>query len=249
MVTVITGGASGIGYATAIRVLAAGGHVAIADLDGERAGEAAEKLGKNALAVQCDVTDEAAVKHAADEIESRAGRISALVTCAGAPQVPGGIADMDIQTFDRVTSSHWKGAFLSCRVFGERMIAAGGGVIVNLASVVGLCPGPTYAYAPAKAAVINMTSILAVEWAPKGVRVNAVAPGWTDTPFLTRATPGQQRNTDALAAANPRNELVQPDDVAAVVMFLLSAESQAITGTVIPVDHGYLAMRGWQPYK
>jgi NAD(P)-dependent dehydrogenase (short-subunit alcohol dehydrogenase family) len=250
MVTIITGGASGIGLATAARIRAGGGRVALLDIDFDRCRSAAQTLGEDVVALKVDVVDERSLLEAADQVESVCGPVGGLVCGAGAPQVPGKAEDIDIADWDSVVSSHLKGTFLTCRVFGGKMIAhKKGGAVVNIASVTGYCPGPTYAYAPAKAAIINMTSILAVEWARQGVRVNAVAPGWTDTPFLTRRIVSEKpRDMSALASASLLGQLLQPEQIAEVIHFLLSPQSSAIVGCTLPCDGGYLASRGWGPY-
>lgn len=249
-VTVITGGASGIGLAVATRIRKEGGKVALLDIDPERCREAVAQIGEGAGAFECNATDKDSLEQAADSVEAEMGHVDALVCCAGAPQVPGPALAMDVDEWQLVVDSHLKGTFLTCREFGGRMIERGrGGAIVNVASVTGLAPGPTYAYAPAKAAIINLTTSLGVEWARSGVRVNAVAPGWTDTPFLTRkAVPGRTRDMGALAAANPLNRLLTAYEIAEVIHFLLTPASSAIVGCTVPCDGGFLAMRGWAPY-
>lgn len=250
MVTVITGGASGIGLATAKRVKNAGGLVALLDIDLDRCRRAAEELGEGVAAFHGDVVDEDSLSTAADRVESELGPVGSLVCGAGAPQVPGPIAEMRIDEWEAVVASHLKGTFLTCRIFGRRIVdGARGGIIVNIASVTGFCPGPTYAYAPAKAAIMNLTTILAVDWARKGVRVNAVAPGWTDTPFLTRKSdPAKPRDISALAKASPLGRLLRAEEIADVVFFLLSPQSSAIIGSTLLCDGGFLAARGWAPY-
>ena len=249
-VTVITGGASGIGLATARRVRQSGGRVALLDIDLDRCRRAAEELGEGVAALHSDVVDEASLSAAADRVERELGDIGALVCAAGAPQVPGRMDDMTVAEWEAVTASHLKGTFLTCRIFGRRMVDGGrGGAIVNIASVTGFRPGPTYAYAPAKAAVINLTMILAVDWARAGVRVNAVAPGWTDTPFLTRKSdPAKPRDMGALAKASPLGRLLTADEIAEVIVFLLSPQSSAILGCTVPCDGGFQASLGWAPY-
>lgn len=249
-VTVITGGASGIGLATARRLLAAGGRVALVDIDPERCRQAADDLGDDAAAFHADVVDEGSLAAAADRIEQALGPVVGLVCGAGAPQVPGTLAEMDVDEWEKVTGSHVRGTFLTCRVFGGRIVEAGrGGAVVTVASVTGFSPGPTYAYAPAKAAIMNLTSILAVEWAGRGVRVNAVAPGWTDTPFLTRKKrPDRERDMAALSRPSPLGRLLRADEIAEAIFFLLSPRSSAVIGTTLVCDGGYLAGRGWAPY-
>lgn len=123
-----------------------------------------------------------------------------------------------------------------------------GGAIVNLASVVGIHPGPTLAYGPAKAGVINLTKILATQWAKAGVRVNSVAPGWTDTPFLRPAQRGGQRDAAPIKKAVPMGRLLAPEEIAQPIAFLLSSAASAITGVVLPCDGGFLAAAGWSAY-
>lgn len=249
-VTVITGGASGIGLATAKRLRDSGGQVALLDIDLDRCRSVAEELGERVTAYHGDVVNEASLSAAAERIESDLGPVGALVCGAGAPQRPGPMAQIGIEEWEAVSSSHLKGTFLTCRVFGRRMAdGARGGAIVNIASVTGFCPGPTYAYAPVKAAIINLTMILAGEWTRKGVRVNAVAPGWTDTPFLTRKSdPAKPRDLGALANASPLGRLLKAEEIAEVIVFLLSPQSSAIVGTTLLCDGGFMAARGWTPY-
>ena len=248
-VAVITGGASGIGLATARRLRATGRRVALLDIDLARCRDAAEQLGDGVVAYECDVVDEASVSATAGRVEAELGPIEGLVCGAGAPQVPGPVDAMAVGEWEAVVDSHLKGTFLTCRIFGRRMIERGQGAVVNIASVTAYAPGPTYAYAPSKAAVITLTTILAVEWARKGVRVNAVAPGWTDTPFLTRkSAPGKTRDMTALANASPLGRLMGAEEIAEVIHFLLSPQSTAIIGCTIPCDGGFLASRGWAPY-
>lgn len=249
-VTVITGGASGIGLATARRVVEAGGRVALLDIDLERGRQAADELGGDGATFLGDVMDEGSLAEAAGRIERELGPIGGLVCGAGAPQVPGPVAEMTVDDWEAVTGSHLRGTFLSCRAFGARIVEGGrGGAVVNVASVTGFCPGPTYAYAPAKAAIMNLTSILAVEWASRGVRVNAVAPGWTDTPFLTRKKgPDRPRDMAALARPSPLGRLLRADEIAEAIFFLLSPQSSAVIGTTLVCDGGFLAGRGWAPY-
>jgi NAD(P)-dependent dehydrogenase (short-subunit alcohol dehydrogenase family) len=248
-VAVVTGGASGIGLATAKRLRDAGERVALLDIDLTRCRRAAEELGDGVAAFECNVVDEASLSAAVGRVEDELGPIRALVCGAGAPQVPGPVDAMAIDEWEAVVDSHLKGTFLTCRIVGGRMVGRGLGAIVNIASVTGFAPGPTYAYAPSKAAIITLTSILAVEWARKGVRVNAVAPGWTDTPFLTRkSTPGKTRDMTALANASPLGRLMRAEEIAEVICFLLSPQSSAIIGCTVPCDGGFLASRGWAPY-
>ena len=181
---VVTGGASGIGLACARLVFACGANVAIADRDMDAAQRAAGEL--NALAVLMDVGEEASVDLAAADIDSRLGAVDVLVNCAGVLQRTLPPGELAIKEWDFVARIDLRGTYLCCARFGTRMTQRGSGVIVNIASVAGMRSGPLHSYAPAKAGVINLTECLAGEWGPKGVRVNCVSPGFTQTPALDR---------------------------------------------------------------
>lgn len=248
-ITVITGGASGIGYATAELLLQRGHRLALLDISEERGRAAAQALGEAVVGVACDVTSPESLAEAVAAIESRLGRPSGLVCCAGMAQKPGSISDLSEDDFANVFNSHVKGTLLTCRTFAPMMLARGGGAIVNLASVVAHAPGPTFAYAPAKAAVLNMTRSMAAEWGRKGVRVNSVSPGWTETPFLTqRSTREAPRNLDQLGRAMLLGRLLHPREIASACAFLLSDEASGIIGADIVVDGGFLAGHGYTPY-
>jgi NAD(P)-dependent dehydrogenase (short-subunit alcohol dehydrogenase family) len=247
-ITLITGGASGIGSAVARDLIARGGKVGIFDLSEQTADALAQELGKNAAALSGSVLDEASIGAALTHLESALGPVTGLVCCAGVPQVPKPVETFSLEEWSKVLDSHVTGTFLSCKVVGAKLAAKGQGAIVNLASVVGYAPGPTLAYGPAKAAVMNLTKILAVQWAPKGVRVNAVAPGWTDTPFLRPSERKGSRNFDTIARCVPMGRVLRPEEIARPISFLLSAEASAITGVTLPCDGGFIAGTGWAPY-
>jgi len=181
---VVTGGASGIGLACARLVFACGANVAIADRDMDAAQRAAGEL--NALAVLMDVGEEASVDLTAADIDSRLGTVNVLMNCADVLQRTLPPGELAIKEWDFVARIDLRGTYLCCARFGTRMTQRGSGVIVNIASVAGMRSGPLHSYAPAKAGVINLTECLAGEWGPKGVRVNCVSPGFTQTPALDR---------------------------------------------------------------
>lgn len=245
---VITGGASGIGAATARALVRNGCHVGLLDLNGKAAREVAEELGPTARAAAADILDDERVKAAHGELASAMPPIDGLVNCAGIAQVPTPIADYDVARWARVLDSHVKGTFVTCKEFGGAMAERGRGAVVNLASVVALHPGPVLSYGPAKAAVVSMTGILAVEWARRGVRVNAVAPGWTDTPFLRPADRKGERDLTPIVKAIPMGRVLEPAEIADVIVFLLSPAARAVTGVTIPVDGGFVAGLGWSAY-
>lgn len=250
-VTAITGGASGIGRSTAELLCHSGQKVAILDISQQRCDETSDMLGGNAIGIACDVTNTESLAQSGEQIEAHFGRVDGLVNCAGIAQRPGSAFQLHPEDLDRLYEVHVKGAFLACREFASRMIRQGrGGAIVNLASVVAVRPGPTYAYAPAKAAVRSMTISMAAEWAGSGIRVNSVSPGWTDTPFLgQRATEDTPRNKDRLKNAMLLGRLLSPREVANVIVFLLSSEASGVIGSDFIVDGGFLAAGGFAPYS
>lgn len=249
MVAVVTGGASGIGAAVVKRIVADGGCAAIFDLNEQLAEAFAADLGDKALAAPGSVLSEPDLKRALARAEETFGPVNALVCAAGIPQVPTRPEDFTLAEWTRILESHLTGTYAVCRIVGTAMVkGTNGGAIVNLASVVGIDPGPTLAYGPAKAGVINLTKILAVQWAKAGVRVNAVAPGWTDTPFLRPPERGGTRDFSPIKNAVPMGRVLSPDEIAAAIVFLLSPDASAITGAVLPCDGGFLAGVGWSAY-
>ena len=245
---IVTGGASGIGAAVCRRVVAAGGYVAVLDLNADAAASLSRELGPRAIAAAADVLDEAGVVAVNEAIAAKMPLITGLVNCAGIAQIPKSIEDYAVADWARVVDSHLKGTYISCRVFGSAMAARGYGAIVNLASVLSFRPGPVLAYGPAKAAIVNLTQALAVHWAKCGVRVNAVAPGWTDTPFLKPKERAGERDLTPILHATPLGRLMQPHEIAEVIYFLLSPASAVVVGAIIPCDGGVIAGSGWAPY-
>lgn len=245
---IVTGGASGIGAAVCRRVIEAGGHAAILDLNQEAAHTLARELGPRAVAAPGDVLDEAGLRATQERLAALLPAVNGLVNCAGIAQVPTAIEDYPVEAWARVVDSHLKGTYIACRVFGSAMAKRGRGAVVNVASVLSFRPGPVLAYGPAKAAVVNLTEALAVHWARRGLRVNAIAPGWTDTPFLKPKERQGERDMTPILNATPLGRLMQPSEIAEVVFFLLSPAASVITGATIPCDGGVIAGSGWAPY-
>jgi NAD(P)-dependent dehydrogenase (short-subunit alcohol dehydrogenase family) len=232
-VAVVTGGAAGLGKAAADALASAGAKVAILDRAGTSAGD---------LAVVADVTDEASLESAFAMVVERLGRIDVLVNNAGIVS-RGPAVEVKHEDWDRVVAVNLTGMFLCARIAARYMIAAGqGGAIVNTASIMGLSGGitPNVAYQTTKGGVVNMTRALALEWVDQKIRVNAVAPAYVRT-ALTSAFLDRPGIMEMIEAATPMKRLVEPEEVAAAILFLASPAASAITGTILPVDGGYLA--------
>lgn len=245
--SVVTGGASGIGLACALALARRGDQVVVLDLPGVRLPQELADLG--ACLLPCDVACEASVRSAAQEVATRwpAG-VDALVNSAGVIQARLSPEALDMAAWDKVVAVDQRGTYLCCAVFGAAMALRGRGAIVNIASITGSRSVPLHAYAPAKAAVISMTQCLAAEWGRSGVRVNSVSPGYTLTPALQAAIDKGDRNPDDLSRVTALGRLVMPEEVAAAVAFLASAAAGAITGIDLPVDAGWLAGTTWGTY-
>lgn len=241
---VITGGASGIGLATAKLLRAEGCAVTVLDLAGP--GEAAvAEIG--AAFIAADVTDADGIEGIAERLEADMPP-DALVTCAGVLQRTLSPDALSWNEWDRMISVHLRGTYACCRSFGARMAERRRGAIVTVSSVAGLASGPLHGYGPAKAAIAHLSKTLAAEWGPRGVRVNAVAPGFTSTPALKRGCSAGALEAERLAAGAALQRLVAAEEVAAAIAFLAGPAASAITGVVLPVDAGYLVAGGWAVY-
>lgn len=245
-VYVVTGGASGIGAACAREFANGNGTVVIVDRDFAKAQTIAAEVGGRAYAL--DVADERAVEACAAEIERDCGPVDVLVNSAGIIQVPVPPHELPMDRWDDIVRVDQRGTYVACTAFAHAMIARRRGSIVNIASIAGMRSMPLHAYAPAKAAVISMTSCLAAEWGWAGVRVNAVSPGYTLTPALQDAIDRGQRDVSILSANAALRRLVTPEEIARVVAFLASDVASAMTGVNVPVDCGWLAATPWNTY-
>jgi 3-oxoacyl-[acyl-carrier protein] reductase len=243
-VALITGGAAGIGQATALRFAEEGARVVICDVSEEAGRQTAAMLGPDAAFYKVDVTDRRAVQEWVDDVAARYGRIDILVNNAGIlrdaqlvkykdGQVVGQMSEED---FDRVVAVNLKGVFNCTQAVVPYMIRQGGGVILNASSVVGLDGnfGQTN-YVATKAGVIGMTKVWARELGRYGIRVNAVAPGFILTDMV-RQMP--EKILEGMRGRIPLGRLGDPRDVANAYLFLASDEAAYITGAVLRVDGG-----------
>jgi NAD(P)-dependent dehydrogenase (short-subunit alcohol dehydrogenase family) len=240
-VALVTAAGNGIGRATAHALAAAGARVVVTDLDEVAARRVAGDI-EAGEAAQLDVADEARVRDVVAEVAARHGRIDILVNNAGhGARMPS--TDLPTERWEAVMGVGPTGSFLCAREAGRHMLAAGRGAVVNVASIMGLAGGnhyPNVAYHTAKGAIVNMTRALACEWAPHGVRVNAVAPTFVRT-SLTEALLADPEMERRLLADTPMGRLAEPEEVAAAILFLVSDMASMITGAILPVDGGWLA--------
>ncbi len=245
-IAVITGAASGIGAATA-RVLAArGARVVIADVNEEAAQAVAEDIGGHACGL--DVRNADAIETCADWVEAEIGPARIVVTCAGLVQAPLAPEDLPLDLFDDINAVNQRGTWLTLRAFARHMLPRHAGEMVTIASIVAERSVPLHAYAPGKAAVLNMTQCLAAEWGRAGLRVNTVQPGYTRTPALQAQIDAGARDVSLLEANSTLGRMVEPDEVGKAIAFLVSDDAAAISGVALPVDAGYFCAGSWHPY-
>ena len=243
-VAVVTGSRRGIGRAIALALAAAGANIVVSDNvtdDGKLDEVAAEikKLGRNSVIVSVDVSKRSDVEEMASRIVARFGKIDILVNCAGI-WIPGQtLLDCPEGNWDRVIDVNLKGTYLCCQTIGRVMVKQRSGNIINLSSKVGLEPGTgAGAYSISKAGIIMLTRQLALELAPYGVRVNALAPGIVKTDFNKDLWQSPEA-VKQLARTVPLGRLAEPEDIARAALFLASEESSYITGAILPIDGGW----------
>ena len=230
---VVTGGAGGIGRAIAVRLLAAGARLLVADQEG--ASEAAKTLGADVRATALDVTDEASVESAFDLAVAELGGLDGLVHCAGIG-IERAFLDTGIDEWRRLLDVNLTGTFLCCRAAARR--SSRGASLVTLASTAGeRGSARRAAYGASKAGVVNLTQAIAVELGSAGFRANVISPGPVDTDLVRRMHAADTRA--AFAARTPLGRYGRPDEIAGAALYLLSDESSFVTGHVLRVDGGF----------
>jgi NAD(P)-dependent dehydrogenase (short-subunit alcohol dehydrogenase family) len=239
-VVLVTGGASGIGRATAERLVREGARVAVVDIDGNAARAAAAELGERAFAVTGDVSVEADVGRYFGEVSEHFGHVDSLHNNAGIEGPLAELVDFELEQFQRLVRVNYQGVFLNLREMLRTARSQGSpATIVNTASGTGVHGVPRLgAYGSTKAAIIGLTRAAAIENAKDGIRVNAVVPGPIDGPLFDRF-PDEFRS--GVAEIIPQGRLGRPEEVAALTAFLLSDEVPYATGGIYPVDGGELA--------
>jgi NAD(P)-dependent dehydrogenase (short-subunit alcohol dehydrogenase family) len=243
-VAAVTGAAQGIGQAVAAGMAHAGADVALVDLDEERLGETAELVedaGRRPLRVAVDVADRAAVSVAFERIVAELGRVDALVNCAGviSPNVPA--EEAREEDMDRLWRVNVKGTFFCAQAAARDMIARRRGRIVNLASQAAILSLPNQAvYTASKGAIAALTRSLAIDWAPHGLTVNAIAPTFVWTPMAAPMLEVEEIHAASVKRI-PLGRIGQPRDIAGAAVFLVSDAASLITGHMLPVDGGWTA--------
>lgn len=239
-----TGAASGLGAATARRFAGEGARVVVADIDGAAAEEVAAAL-PDALAVTVDTSDSTSVRSAIAAALSRYERIDVIFNNAGIEGRQQPLHEMAADNWHQVTAVNGDGIFFVMKHGIDAMLRRGGGVVINTSSTAGLIGQENISpYTFTKAGIVGLTRAAAVEYAARGIRVNAVAPTVVMTPLVRRfidAAPDPAEMHERLASFNPMPGIPEPEDVAGVVAFLASDDARWITGVTVPIDGGYTA--------
>ncbi|MEA3253600.1 MAG: 3-oxoacyl-ACP reductase family protein [Chloroflexota bacterium] len=243
----VTGAGKGIGQAIALALAREGADVAVnaAHLSSAAGtAKAIEKLGRKAIPIEADVADVEQVEKMVSRVIDELGGIHILVNNAGVNLEIAPTIEQSVEKWDRIMAINLRGTYLCSREAGKWMVPHKTGKIVNIGSNFGLGGFPMRtAYSPSKAAVINLTQDLAVEWGKYNINVNCVAPGYVMTDLIKKFIEEGKFDVETLKKRTPLGRLATPEDVASAVVFLLSEEARHITGVTLTVDGGWAAYR------
>jgi len=243
-VSIITGGGSGMGRVAALMFAAEGAKVVVADVTEQTAGAVVDEVraaGGQATAVAADVSKEDDARRMVEHAVSTFGRIDVLYNNAGImPQADHSVIDTSVEDWDRVMAVNVRGVFLGCKYAIPKMVEQGSGSIINISSFVALvgCSNPQDAYTASKGAVLALTKSLAVQFAPKGVRTNAICPGPVETPLLMDWLVKDEEAKRIRLARNPTGRFGKPEEIVAMGIYLASDESRWTNGATMVVDGG-----------
>lgn len=236
-IAVVTGGASGIGLATTKKLLSEGANVIILDLKMDE--EIINSLGENVLYLKCDVSNEENVKNCIEEIIKKFDHIDYLVANAGIGGSASKPHEVSMDEWNKVISVNQTGIFLLNKYVINEMLKGGKGAVVNTSSMYGLVGSTTsFAYSASKGAINQMTRSLALTYARDNIRVNAIAPGYVDTPILSMVPDNIK---EAMGNELPIGRLGKDTEIANLICYLLSDDASFITGAIIPIDGGFTA--------
>jgi NAD(P)-dependent dehydrogenase (short-subunit alcohol dehydrogenase family) len=238
-VAIVTGAGSGIGRASAIRFAEEGARVTCVDVDRDAVAGVAREIGSDAHGVAADVSDPAAVRAYTDDTVARWGRLDIAFNNAGV-NIPGVFHEVPDEIVDRTLNVNVKGCIYGCRYAIPHMLRAGHGSLINTSSVNGLVAEPYLAiYATSKGAIIMLSKGIALDYAKQGIRCNALAPGWVDTPINyahAEMLGGLKEVYATIDSFQPIGRPGEPREIANVALFLASDESSFVTGSVIVAD-------------
>jgi NAD(P)-dependent dehydrogenase (short-subunit alcohol dehydrogenase family) len=243
---VVTGAAAGIGRATAELFAREGARLVLADINADGLSALRDSLRDvtaDVTVVTADVSKPEDVRRMIEVAVEEYGRLDIVIANAGIIPLAS-VVEATLDDWDEVMAIDGRGMFLTCKYAIEQMMSSGGGSIVCLSSISGVAGQPRQStYGPAKFVASGLTKHLAVEWAGRGIRVNAVAPGTINTERVQRLPeePGGTEYLEAVKAAHPMGRLGEPSEVAKAILFLASDEASFITGAILPVDGGFLA--------
>lgn len=244
-VTIVTGAGSGIGRAAAIRFAEEGARVTCVDIDADAVGEVAAEIGDTAHAVAGDVSDPRQVQAWTDDTVERWGGLHVVFNNAGI-NIPGVFHEVPDEVVDRTLNVNVKGCIYGCRYAIPHMLrGGGGGSLINTSSVNGIVAEPFLAiYATSKGAIVMLSKGIALDYAKQGIRCNAIAPGWVDTPINyahAEMLGGLNEVYATIDSFQPIGRPGEPREIANVALFLASDESSFVTGSVIVADGGMTA--------